>query len=189
VATLGPARGERLLDLLGDGPRQVFELIEKHAIACEATRSGTLHCAVGRSGLQELEERAAQWRRRGAPVELLSAPEAAAKIGTAAYSGALLDRRAGTVQPLAYARGLARAALAAGAAIHTGSPVQALGPEGTGWLLATPGGAVTAAQVVVATDAYSEGPWSALRTQQVRLPYFNFATAPLPSELLRTLLP
>jgi glycine/D-amino acid oxidase-like deaminating enzyme len=189
VATLGPAQGERLLDLLGDGPRRVFELIEKHAIACEATRNGTLHCAVGTSGLQELEERAAQWRRRGAPVELLAAPEAAAKIGTAAYSGALLDRRAGTVQPLAYARGLARAALAAGATIHTGSPVQAIAPEGTGWRLATPGGAVTAAQVVVATDAYSEGPWSALRTQQVRLPYFNFATAPLPPELLQTLLP
>lgn len=189
VATLGSERGERLLDLLGDGPRRVFELIDKHTIACEATRNGTLHCAVGKSGLKELEERAAQWRRRGAPVELLSAPEAGANIGTAAYSGALLDRRAGTLQPLAYARGLARAALAAGAAIHTASPVQAIVPEGAGWRIATPGGSVTAAQVVVATDAYSTGPWSALRTQQVRLPYFNFATAPLSADLLRTILP
>src|SRR5690606_7013225 len=123
VATLGPAKGEPLLELLGDGPRRVFELIEKHGIACEATRNGTLHCAVGKAGLKELEEREAQWQRRGAPVELLSAAEAAAKIGTAAYAGALLDHRAGTVQPLAYARGLARAALAAGATIHTGSPV------------------------------------------------------------------
>jgi glycine/D-amino acid oxidase-like deaminating enzyme len=189
VGTLGPARGEALLSLLGDGPRRVFALIEKHAIACEATRNGTLHCAVGRSGLKELEEREAQWRRRGAPVELLSASEAAAKTGTAAYSGALLDRRAGTVQPLAYARGLAGAALAAGAAIHTRSPVQAIESEGSGWRLATPGGTVTAAQVVVATDAYSERPWSALRAEQVRLPYFNFATAPLADHLLRTILP
>lgn len=189
VATLGPAKGEPLLELLGDGPRRVFELIEKHRIACEATRNGTLHCAVGKAGLKELEEREAQWRRRGAPVELLSAGQAAAKLGTAAYAGALLDHRAGTVQPLAYARGLARAALAAGATIHTGSPVRAIASEGAGWRLATPGGALRAAVVVVATDAYSEGPWTALRTQQVRLPYFNFATAPLPPELLRSILP
>jgi len=189
VATLGPERGEALLALLGDGPRRVFELIEKHGIACEATRSGTLHCAVGKAGLAELEEREAQWRHRGAAVELLSAPEAAAKIGTAAYAGALLDRRAGTMQPLAYARGLARAALGAGAAIHIGSRVASIAPEGARWRLATPGGAVTAAQVVVATDAYSKGPWTCLRTEQVGLPYFNFATAPLSPEQQRSILP
>ena len=58
------------------------------------------------------QERERQWRARGAPVRLLDAAEAAAKIGTNAYAGALLDARAGTIQPLAYARGLARAAIA-----------------------------------------------------------------------------
>src|SRR3546814_4129494 len=43
----------------------------KHGIACEAVHRGTLHCAVGRSGLDELRQRSEQWRRRGAPVELL----------------------------------------------------------------------------------------------------------------------
>src|SRR5690606_20880584 len=64
VETLGEARGEALLGLLGDGPRQVFDLIEKHGIACEAVRRGTLHCAVGKSGLEELRQRSEQWLRR-----------------------------------------------------------------------------------------------------------------------------
>ncbi len=49
---LGDVHGERLLDLLGNGPRVVIDLIDKHAIACELERNGTLHCAVGDAGLR-----------------------------------------------------------------------------------------------------------------------------------------
>ena len=189
VESLGQERGEALLDLLGGAPRLVFDLIGKHGIACEAVHRGTLHCAVGKSGLEELRKRHGQWLRRGAPVELLDASQTAGKTGSAAFSAALLDRRAGTIQPLAYARGLARAALAAGAVIHTGSPVLSIARAGSGWRVATAGGSVTGEQVVVATDAYSAAPWSALRAEQVRLPYFNFATAPLSDHLQRIILP
>jgi glycine/D-amino acid oxidase-like deaminating enzyme len=189
VETLGPARGEALLDLLGGAPRLVFDLIEKHGIACEAVRRGTPHCAVGTSGLEELRKRSEQWLRRGAPVELLDASQTAGKTGTAAFTAALLDRRAGTIQPLAYARGLAQAAMTAGAAIHTASRVLSIERAGSTWRVATAQGSVTGEQVVVATDAYSAAPWSALRAEQVRLPYFNFATEPLPDDLQRTILP
>ena len=54
----------------------------------------------------------------GAPVTLLDAGQTAARTGASGYRGALHDARAGTVQPLAYCRGLARAAAAAGARIH-----------------------------------------------------------------------
>ena len=43
--------------------------------------------------------------------------------------------------------------------------------------------------MIVATDAYSSGPWRALSREQVPLPYFNFATAPLPPELRSQILP
>lgn len=63
---LGPVHGERLLDLLGNAPKLVMELIDKHQIACELERNGTLHCAVGADGLKEIEDRAARWcRERG----------------------------------------------------------------------------------------------------------------------------
>ncbi|PWC84818.1 FAD-dependent oxidoreductase [Azospirillum sp. TSH100] len=189
VNTLGPVYGERLIELLGNAPRAVFDLITKHGIACEDERNGTLHCGVGPAGLRELEQRAAIWQKRGAPVRLLDARETAEKVGTTVYTGSLLDLRAGTIQPLAYARGLATAAIAAGARIFTGSPVQAASRIGAKWEVKTPGGSVTADWVVVATDAYSIGPWVQLRTEQVHLPYFNLATEPLSDAMQRAILP
>jgi glycine/D-amino acid oxidase-like deaminating enzyme len=191
VATrLGADYGERLLELLGDGPSEVEALVNRHRIACEFVRNGTLHCAIGQFGLATIEERCAQWGARGAPVKVLSREETARRIGVNIYAGSLLDLRAGTIQPLAYARGLARAALAAGAALHTQSPVRSAERGGAGWRLQTDSGSVTAEWVVVATDAYAEGgPWPQGKREQIRVPYFNFATRPLSDELRASILP
>ena len=189
---LGLVHGPRLLGALGEAPSRVFELVARHGIECEAVRHGTLHCAVGAPGLAGLRRREAQWQRLGAPVRLLDAAETAARTGTAAYAGALLDLRAGTIQPLAYARGLARAAITAGAAVHSNSPVGAIEDLGRRWRLTTRDGAsVDAGWVVVATNAYAlpGGPWPGLSSEMVRMPYFNLATPPLPEPLRRTILP
>jgi glycine/D-amino acid oxidase-like deaminating enzyme len=186
---LGAVHGERLIDQLGHAPQLVFELVRRHGIECEASPTGTLHCAVGARGFAEITERHRQWRARGADVALLDAAQAATHIGSNAYSGALLDRRAGTIQPLAYARGLATAARAQGARIFTHSPALRLEDLGSGWRVETPGGSITAPWVIWATDAYSLGPSAPLRREQVMLPYFNLATAPLPDTLRRSILP
>lgn len=189
IATLGQDYGNRLLDFLGAGPSYVWEMVRRHAIDCEANPVGTLHAGVGKKGVAELTERARQWQKRGAPVELLDKSEAAAMLGTAFYAGALLDRRAGTIQPLAYARGLARAATALGVAIHTQSPVTALTRSANGWLVRTPNGSVTAKQVVLATDAYTRLLPQNIARQQVTLPYFNMATQPLAPDVAKSILP
>jgi glycine/D-amino acid oxidase-like deaminating enzyme len=186
---LGEVYGERLLDMLGNAPRLVMELIDKHGIACELEKNGTLHCAVGAEGLKEIEDRAEQWGKRGAPVTLLDAAETARRIGSDAYAGALLDMRAGTLQPLAYARGLAHAAVKAGVSLHTASPVTATERKGAKWVVKTEKGSVTADWIIVATDAYSTGPWEQVRTEQVHLPYFNLATTPLSDNLRKSILP
>ncbi|SFB53815.1 Glycine/D-amino acid oxidase [Rhizobium sp. NFR07] len=186
---LGDHYGERALDLLGNGPYLVRELIEKHGIACELETSGTLHCAVGPEGITELEDRARQWQKRGAPVTILDAAETERRIGTKAYTGSLLDMRAGTLQPLAYARGLAHAAVKAGAKLHTGSPVIGTGEANGRKTVTTARGEVSADWIIVATDAYSTGPWSEVRREQVHLPYFNLATKPLSANLRRSILP
>ncbi|MBX5169342.1 FAD-binding oxidoreductase [Rhizobium sp. NZLR1b] len=185
---LGPVHGERLLELLGNAPKLVMELIDRHGVACEVERNGTLHCAVGADGLKEIEERAAQWSARGAAVTLLDAAETARRIGSDAYTGSLLDMRAGTLQPLAYARGLAHAAVKSGVVIHTSSPVVATERHGSRWKVKTESGEVSAEWIIVATDAYSTGPWEQVRSEQVHLPYFNFATVPLGHNLRQSIL-
>ena len=187
--TLGETYGQRLLTLLGDAPRVVFELVDRHKIACEIEPVGTLHCAVNQGGFAELKERERQWRARGAPVRLLDKAEAAAKIGADAYAGALFDERAGTIQPLAYARGLAGAAIAAGARVFSSSPVLGCQADGDRWILRTPQGAARAKWVLVATNAYTVSPWAELRAELTHLPYFNFATVPLDEAARRAILP
>ncbi len=189
LKTLGPDFGERSLALLGEAASAVWDLIAKHGIDCEPVHEGTLHCAVGRAGVEEIEERARQWGERGAPVKALDALETATRIGSDAYAGALLDKRAGTVQPLAYARGLAAAAVAAGAEIYTQSGVRSAERTGSVWTLRTGAGSVAADWIAVATDAYGGQPWPQGRREQIHLPYFNFATAPLSPELQSAILP
>lgn len=186
---LGNVYGDRLLEMLGNAPKVVFELVDKFKIPCEIEKQGTLHCAVGAKGLRELEDRYEQWARRGANVKLLDAKETEAKVGTGAYAGSLLDLRAGTIQPLAYVRGLAKAAIGAGAQIFTGSPVIGATEENGKWVVKTANGSVRADWVVVATNAYTNVPWAEVRAELVHLPYFNFATKPLSKEAQKSILP
>jgi len=186
-AKLGERRGSRVIEVLGHAPEFVFSLIEKHQIRCEATRTGTIHAAHSLKGYEGLARRAAEWRRLGAPVDLLSREEATRKIGSSAFFGGLLDHRAGTINPMGYARGLARAALSAGARISTGVTVEALKRDGVGWALKTDRGRVTADHVVLATNAYSDDLWPGLKNTFTVICYFQLATEPLGERAARIL--
>ena len=186
---LGAEYGERLLTQLGDAPSVVFDLIDRFAIECEATRTGTLHCAVGRRGFEEIRERARQWQARGADVVLLGSKDVARLVGTPRYEGALLDRRAGTIQPLAFVRGLARVAIELGASVFTRSEALRRESISDRWKITTARGSVTAGCVLLATDVYGAGDGAAIQNEQVRLPYFQMATAPLSEGARRSILP
>ena len=186
---VGREHGEQLISILGKSPDLVYGLVEKHGMECEAVRNGTLHCADSSAGLKALMQREEQWQRRGEPVTLLKAEEAALLIGSTAFKGALLDKRAGTVQPLAYARGLAGAALKAGARIHTESPVTGLTRTGSRWKVTTARGMVMAQTVLVATHGYSEFAFKHQEKAIVPFNFFQFSTPPLPEEVRKTILP
>ena len=179
---LGKEKGEQLVSALSEAPDRVFTLIDRHGIDCEATRTGTIHAAHSPSGQRELEERCAAWSALGAPVELLDRDAATKAIGTRAFHGGLLDRRAGTINPLGYARGLAAAAIDAGgrnagARIFAGTPVSGLSASGTGWIVETPHGRVRAGQVLLATNAYGSGLGADAAYTPIH--YFQIASRPL----------
>ncbi|AZV39819.1 FAD-binding oxidoreductase [Komagataeibacter xylinus] len=189
MRTLGQTYGERVLSLLGQGPEVVFSLVRKYGIMCEAEPTGTLHCAPDHAGVRNLQQREKEWQQLGAPVTLLGEGETRRLTGSNAYRAALLDARAGTIQPLSYARGLAAAAMAEGAEIHTASPVSSVYREDGGWLVRTPRGSVKAQWVIVATNTYTDSLWPEIREEQIHLPYFNIATRPLPPACLNLILP
>jgi glycine/D-amino acid oxidase-like deaminating enzyme len=189
IAQMGEAEGRRLIEVLADAPRRVFELIAQEGIDCEATRNGTLHLAHAASGLKDLEERHRQGRRFGAPLELFDAAETARRTGTAVYHGSLFDPRAGTIQPFAYCRGLARAAAAKGARIHDRSPVSSIERAGDSWRVTANGHAVRARALLLATNAYQTGIVSPYAPHYTPVSYCQFATAPMPDAIRREILP
>lgn len=189
LSILGDVAGHRLLTALSEGPAKVWSLIDREGIDCEATRNGTLHLAHARSGLADLNNRLQQGVRLGAPILLLDDAETARRTGTAQFCGALWDPRAGTIQPLSYCRGLARAAIAAGATICENAQVTAIRHERGQWVLQANGHQIRAGALLMATNAYHETVPGSFRPRFVAVNYSQFATAPLPAEARNRILP
>lgn len=178
-AGFGAQLGGQLVGMLGAAPALVFQLIEKYAIDCQLRRNGTLHMAHNASGVADLRDREAQWQRRGAPVELLTGAACVEVTGTEKITAALLDRRAGTLNPMAYTAGLATAVIKLGGELYEGSPVKQLERQGAQWSVFTELGSVRAEQVVIASNAYTEGDWTQLRKQFFPGYYYQVASKPL----------
>jgi len=185
----GPETGRRMWEISGGAADFVFELIARRKISCEAQQCGWISAAPNASAVAVLRARVDQWQRRGAPVEMLDRQRVADLTGTALYVGGLLDRRAGVVQPLAYVRGLARAAREAGAAVHGRSPVTGIESRGGAWRAATPSGSVTANTLILATNAYTDDLWPGLRRTVIPVQSYQVATRPLPEDIRRRVLP
>ena len=189
TAQMGQEAGVRLIQTLAAAPAQVFDLIAREGIDCEAMRNGTLHLAHSAAGLRDLQERHRQGVALGAPLQLLDAETTARRVGSDMFHGAIFDPRAGTIQPLSYVRGLARAAVMAGATLHIHSPVTALTRDGGGWVLRSQGHTVRARKVLMATNAYHLGLRDPFQPQFVPVNYCQYATAPLPEAMRTTILP
>jgi len=181
--------GSRMVTLSGNAPNVVFDLIRRHRIDCEALQAGTLRAATSARDAAGIRGTAAQWARRDAPVVLLGAAEMRQATGSTGYVSALLDRRGGQVNPLGYARGLARAAMQAGAAVFGGTPAQRVHRNGALWHVATPTGTVRADKLVLATNGYSDDLWSGLRRSIVPVFSAIVASEKLPDALARAIMP
>jgi glycine/D-amino acid oxidase-like deaminating enzyme len=185
----GPDRGARVIDAIAAGPDVVFDLIARHGIDCWAVRTGLLFAAHAPPGRRDLERRTAYWQGRGAPVEMLEGAACAEAVGSTLYQAASLDRRGGNLNPLAYARGLAHAAVAAGAVIHARTPVRGIAREVGRWTVDAGADGLTADVVLLATNAYSADLWPGLRESVIPLRGHGFVTAPLSDNVRHSILP
>ena len=179
IADLGPEFGPRMVRLQADSAALVFGLIRDYGIDCEAAQNGIVNPAHTPGAFETVRARFEHYAALGKPVELWDAAKTAETTGSERYFGAWFHPEGGHLNPLGYARGLARAAISEGAAVHTASPVRRIVPDGTDWRVETEKGSVTAAKVVVATNAYSGDFWPRLDTPFFRLTAFNVATLPL----------
>jgi glycine/D-amino acid oxidase-like deaminating enzyme len=188
-ATFGADLGQRMIAFSYQTPVFTLDLIRRLGIACDARQNGTLRAAYHESHARAVEATAAQCIARGMPVRLLDRATCRDMTGTDRYVRAMFDARGGDVHPLNYARGLARAALAAGAAIFGETPAISLAREGTRWRVGTRRAIVRADQVLLATNGFTDDLWPGLRRTVVPLFSSIAATAPLPEEVARQIMP
>lgn len=190
IAMFGAEKGQRLVDFAGSTADAVFDLIDKHRMDVPHVRRGWIQGSHTTDALKLAERRARDWGAQGVATQLLDRAETARLLGTDKYFGGWVDPRGGGVQPLSYARGLARAAIAAGVVIHTASPVTQLAQAGGKWHVTTKQGAkVVAERVVLATNGYTDDLWPQLRKSIINANSFQVATEPLPESVRRSILP
>ena len=188
-AAFGSGLGARMIAFSYNTPVFTLELIRRLNIDCDARQNGTLRAAYHAKHARAVEATAAQCIRRGMPVRLLDRNDVRQMTGTDRYVRAMFDARGGDVHPLNYARGLARAVVAAGATIYGGTRATSIGREGSRWRIDTPHATVRADKVLLATNGFTDDLWPGLRQTVVPLFSSIAATAPLSDEVARQIMP
>lgn len=190
---LGPVHGPRLLSMVAGSAQQVFDLIARHGLRCDAVQQGWLNPAHAAELVPGLQRRVEDWAGAGGRARWLARDEAVARIGSSQYHGALFDPSGGHLNPLAYTRELARVAATLGARIYSGSAVRSIEGAAGRWRLSTGKGTVIARKVLQCTNAVglpgmpSLAP--AVERSFVPLTVYELATAPLSKSQRESVLP
>lgn len=189
IEQLGPEQGERLIRMVAESADLVFSMIERFEIECNAERKGWLQAIHSAQQLTVCENRLQQWQPYADDMALLEQNETSTLMGTDAYMGALFVGSGGHINPLAFARGMAEAAIKGGTRIFTDTPALALEEKGGRWQVKTPKGTITTEKIILTTAAYSDALWPDLQKSFLPFYLYNVATTPLNAELRSSVLP
>jgi gamma-glutamylputrescine oxidase len=186
---LGAGHARDLWNLTEESKALVRALVAQHKIDC-ALKDGLVIAAHDEAALSALAKDAAHLALNYHYFpRMLNAGETVAALGTSIYPGARLDMGGGHLHPLAFARGLAVAADAAGAVIWEHSPATSLEIDENGVHIGSTDGSVTADKLLLATDAFSVSLLPQLEPYIGHVESFIAATTPLPPHLTEQILP
>lgn len=170
--------------------RFVCDLTSREGIDCDLAPVGRFTCAWSKGHYDKLAASIESVARlTGAGAWMVPPERQHEEIGSNHYRGGQVAEGAGTLHPAKYVRGLARAATQAGARLVGACKMTSMRREGSGWIVSTTRGEVSAANVMLATNAYTgpEAPW--FRRRLVPVASFMIATEELPEDLVRKIAP
>ena len=180
---------ERLAEVSLNSADELFDLVRKYDIPCDARQKGWLrvdHCPAARD---KARRAANAWNAFGAGFEFVDGADLRRMTGSPAYETGVLSPKGGAVQPLSLARGLAEAARKAGARIYRKAQVTAAERTGSNWLLRAGGCRIRAQSVVLATNGYTDGLLPGLARSVLPLHPVQIATDPLSDDQIGAILP
>ena len=187
------AAGERFVGMLRDSAATLFDLARRYRIEAEQEQTGWVQPVHSPGRIKIAERRVRQWSKFGAPVELLSREQVRDMLGSDAWYGGFWNRTGGHINPLALARGLARAVLDLGGRIYARSPAERYERRGDRWVVKTANGEISGRALVVATNAYSGEIVKSLvpeiATEVMPILSWQMATQPLSDNIRKTIIP
>lgn len=179
----------KFTDCVMQSADELFDVVKRYGIDCDAEQNGWIRAIHGPSANSDFESMYHGWSAAGADLRLLEQEELQALSGVSGYTRGWVSSAGGSVQPLAYARGLAAAAIHAGAAVYTQTLVNDLQRQQNSWILATASGQVVADQVILSTNGYTDNLCKGLQQSVVPIISIQAATEPLNAEQDAMILP
>lgn len=168
---------------------EVFDVVRRYQIDCDAEQNGWIRAVHGPAAQAHFDAMFRGWSDAGAELRAIDQDELRELSGTSAYRSGWVAARGGSVQPLSYVRGLARAAIDAGAIVHTQSPVNDLRQSGDSWVLQVGASTIKTDQVIVSTNGYTDDLCGGLKKSIVPIVSIQAATEPLSDEQNQKILP
>ncbi|WP_342359311.1 FAD-binding oxidoreductase [Terrarubrum flagellatum] len=169
----------------------VERIVAEERIDCDFRRTGKIKFAAKPAHLDKLKRTQELLAREvDRDAHIVSPDQIRSEIGSDRFHGGLVLPRSAGMHMGKFAKGLADAAVARGAAIFENAPVTRLTRlNGHAHEIATPRGALHAKQVLLATGASRIGPFARFRRRIVPICSFIIVTEPLPISLLDELMP
>jgi glycine/D-amino acid oxidase-like deaminating enzyme len=188
-SALGTERAKALYHAFDSAVDTIEEIVAEEGIDCSFRRAGKLKLASKPKHFDGIARNFEAVHNEVDPdTALLSRADLGGEIGSDAFHGAMLSKKSGMMHMGRFVHGLAGAAARHGATIYETAPVTDRRKAAGGWTLSTPRGEVAADRVLVATNAYTEGPFDYFRRRIIPVGSFIIATRPLTvDEIARTM--
>jgi glycine/D-amino acid oxidase-like deaminating enzyme len=164
--------------------------IRENDIDADLRFNGYMELAWSKRDADEFPDEAALRTAWGTPARTLPRERLGEEVGTTAYHGGLAIDSGGVIHPGKWFAGLVGLAEGAGADLYEGVRATAIRRQGDGrFVVETDRGAIQARDVLVATNAYTDGAAPSFRRRIIPIGSYIIATEPLPEDLAREISP
>lgn len=174
--------GQTALEWIGD-------FVTREKIDCDFKRCGRYHAAHTPLHFEQLVQQTKELKNEGIETNIITRAEQRSELGTDAYFGGVVFPRHASVNPAKFHRGFLKTALEAGVHITQNCAVTGVSKVSGGFQIETARGAVSARDVVVATNGYTSAltPW--MQRRVIPIGSYVITTEELPEELVDSLFP
>ena len=186
-----PDQGKGFLDLFRQHHTIPFDIAEKYAIDCDASRSGYLNAMTSQGSFDKFLKSSSETAKRlGQSVKGIDAEAMREMTGSDYYSHGVFYESGGRINPYLFTAGMVDIAQSKGARVYGDTEATTVTPEGKGWIVKTNNGAsVRCDKLVFCTNAYSTNIVPEFEQGCYPLTAYALSTEPLPEELRDVIMP